>query len=440
MKKLKVFSTLLTASILFAGCSAAPTNSNSSDGKKEEKQTISWDNKQNLKGQEITMLWVDTDGVRAKMLEEFTKQTGIKVNEIAVDYNSLYNKITTSALSNSSNIDLAEMDTIWAGQFLKGNVAYDLTKVVPEDVKKTFTQSSLSSVMYDNKLVAMPYFSSTKHFYWNTKLLTAAGYSQPPKTWDEFREVSKKLTKNGTYASAWSWKQAEGLTCDYVSLVYGFGGEFFDANGKPAFNKGGGLKALQFMTDLVSKDKTIDPASLQWTEDDVKNAFAAGKIAMMSNWEGMYPDLNNSSKSQVVNQTDVGLMPGEGSVVSSAVTGSEGIALMNGSKHKQAALEFLKWMSTKEFQLSFYKNTGNYPTVEAMYQDSDLRAADSTKTIDKIMKQFNYGHNRPNAPGYVEWADILSAEVHEALLGNKSPEDALNSAADQIEKAIESSK
>ncbi|HET7615441.1 MAG TPA: extracellular solute-binding protein, partial [Bacillales bacterium] len=400
-------------------------------------------NAKDLKGETITLLWVDTDGKngpRAKLLRKFTKQTGIKVKELAVDYNSLYNKITTAALSNSSNIDLAEMDTIWAGQFYEGNLAVDLTDIVPDSYKSKFTNSSISSVTYNGHLVAMPYFSSTKHFYWNKKLLKEAGYSQPPKTWTEFREMSKKLTKKGVYASGWSWKQAESLNCDYVSLVYAFGGTFFDDSGKPAFNKGGGLKALQFMVKLLREDKTVAPGSLQWTEEDVSNAFAAGKLAMMSNWEGQYPKLNDPSQSSVVHQTDVGLMPGEGDVVSSAVTGSEGIALMKNSKHKQAALAFLKWMASKDFQLPLFKNAGAYPSLKTLYDDPDLKAADPTKTMEKYQAQFEYGHNRPNAPGYVKWADILSSKIHNALEGKESPKQALDEAASQIEKAIQEAK
>lgn len=443
MKLFKVLSILLIVSLFVAGCSVGPSNSASpknSNGNGGAKTKLKWNSNKNLKGQQITLLWVDTagkNGPRAKLLKKFTKQTGIKVRELAVDYNSLYGKITTAAMSNSSNIDLAEMDTIWAGQFYKGNIAVDLTNIVPDSLKSKFTKSSISSVTYNGHLVAMPYFSSTKHFFWNKKLLAEAGYSKPPKTWDQFRKMSKKIKKvDGVYASGWSWKQAESLNCDFVSLVYAFGGKFFDKNGKPAFNKGGGLKALKFMITILNKDKTVAPGSLQWTEQDVSNAFAAGKIAMMSNWEGQYPKLNNPKKSSVVNQTDVGLMPGEGNVVSSAVTGSEGIAIMKSSKHKQAALAFLKWMASKNFQLPLFKNAGQYPSLQTLYSDPAMKAADKTHHLKKIMEQFKYGHNRPNAPGYVKWSDILSSQLHDALLGKVSAKKALDTAATQIQKAI----
>lgn len=436
-KRLKILSiAVLSGILLTTGCSAIPTSGSGNATKMSAGLDWKKTNDPSLKGQEITVLWTNTDGEngpRSQLIKEFTKQTGIKVKELAVDYNSLYNKITTAALSNSSDIDVVEMDTIWAGQFYQGNIVEDLTHIVPKDVQDKFTPSSIGSVTYDGHLLAIPFFSSTKHFYWNKELLQKAGYDHPPKTWSEFREVSKKLKEQGIYASGWSWKQAEGLVCDYVSLVYAFGGKFFE-NGKPVFNQGGGLKALQFMADLINKDRTVDPASLQWTENDVNSAFSAGKIAMMSNWEGIYPDIDNPKKSKVAGKTDVGLMPGEGSVVSAAVTGSEGIAIMKNSKHKQAALAYLKWIGSKEFQYGHFAKAGYYPSLQSLYQDPEILKADTTKKIGKIKAQFQYGVDRPNAPEYVKWSDALAAELHDALLGKKSPQEALDSAVKQIEQ------
>lgn len=418
--------------------SPSPSSSGSSGGSTLDLNGLDWSKTDDpgLKGEEITILVADPDGTAAKLMSKFTEDTGIKLNVIGTDYNSLYPRITTAALSNSSEIDLVEVDTIWAGQFLEGNIVEDLTDVVPADYLDNFTPSSLNSVMYNGRLSSMPYFSSTKHFYWNKKLLSEAGFDAPPKTWTEFREMSKALTKNGVYASGWSWKQAESLMCDFVGMVYAFGGDFFNKDGTLNVNSEGAVKALQYMVDILQTDKTVDPASLQWSENEVKEAFAAGKIAMMSNWEGMYPSLNDPSQSQVVDQTDVGLLPGEGDIVSVAVTGSEGIGIMKTSQHKQAALAFLKWMSSRAFQEPNLTERGMYPSIQEIYEDPEVIAADKTNTIEKIMEQFKYGENRPNGPAYVEWSDILTGEVFKALTLNKDPQTALDDAAKGIAEAI----
>ncbi|WAH36058.1 extracellular solute-binding protein [Alicyclobacillus dauci] len=450
MKRTYKFVAVSTTGILMflAGCTppGAPPSAGQSADVSAAAQGLNWNNIDyaKLKGQTVTILWTMTGSaakVRPKIEQAFTKETGIKVRNIGVDYNSVYNKVMTSEMSNSSDIDLAEMDTIWAGDYDNGNIAVNLSNVIPKNVQAKFTPSSLRSVEYKGDIMGVPWYSSTKHFYWNNKLLHEAGISSPPTTWDQFMTDSKiiqqKLGSKGTYASAWSWKQAESLTCDYVGFLGSFGGQFFDANGRPAFNSGGGLKALQYMTDLM-KSGTVDPASLQWTEEDVMNAFAAGKIAMMSNWESMYPALNDPTQSKVVHQTDVGLLPGEGSVRSAAVTGSEGISLLKNSKHKEAALAFLKFIASREYQFDEFNDEGQYPTLRSLYSDPKVESADTTHTLGKIEAEFQYGVNRPNAPGYVVWGDILSSDIHSALMGTKSPGQALNDAAMSINGAIKS--
>lgn len=439
-----VLMTGLASLLVLSGCSGAPPVTSNNSGTSGTSQSgdsegLNWSKTDDpsLKGQTITVLWTDTNGIRRKLIQQFEQETGIHVHEIGVSYNQVYDKVMTAAQSGSSNVDVVEMDTIWAGQYYKGNVAFDLTQVVPDDVKSQFTKSSLSSVTYEGHLMAIPWFSSTKHFYWNTELLKEAGISDPPKTWDEFYQdsltIQRKLGHKGIYASGWSWKQAESLTCDYAGFVGAFGGTFF-SNGKPEFSKDRNLQALKYMVKLM-KSGTVDPASLQWDENEVANAFAAGKIAMMSNWDGITAELNDPSQSKVVGKLQVGLLPGEGNVRSAASTGSEGIAIMKNSKHKEAALAFLKWIASTQYQTEEYRQEGQFPSLQPLYSQFSKNDA----LINKYADEFNYGINRPNAPGYVQWSDMLQAALHNALSGQGTPEQNLQSADSQIADAIKSS-
>jgi multiple sugar transport system substrate-binding protein len=422
------------------GAPASGNAANSSSGGTAT-STLSWSGTSDpsLKGQTITVLWTDTNGLRGKMIKQFEQQTGIHVKEIGVDYNSVYNKVTTAAMANSSDIDVAEMDTIWAGQYFKGNIALDLSNIIPQNVQSEFTSSSLSSVTYNGHLMGIPWFSSSKHLFYNTALLRQAGITSPPKTWDAFYNdsliIQKKLGSKGIYASAWSWKQAESLTCDYVGFLGAYSGQFFDSSGKPLFDQAGGLQALQYMQKLM-KSGTLDPASLQWTEQDVQNAFMAGKIAMMSNWEEG-SNMNDPHQSVIQGKWKAALLPGEGSVVSATCTGSEGLAIMKNSKHQEAALAFLKWIAGTGYQTMEYQQEGQLPSLNALYPV--LEKQDKLGTIKVYQQQYQYGVNRPNAPGYVQWSDILSADLHNALVGQGTAQSDLQDAATKIQQAISNS-
>lgn len=439
-----MFSMLLAGGLVasLVGCGGVPTNSNSgSTSKVSTKDSgLDWNktNDPSLKGQTITILWVNTpgpDSSKTQLLKEFTKETGIQVVEQGVDYNSLYTKITTAAMSGSSDVDLLDMDTIWSGQFYKAKITEDLTNVVPKEAQNVYTDSALTSCIYQGHLMALPQYSSTTHFYYNKALLAKAEITTPPKTWDEFKIDAEKLKAKGIYAFGGAWKQGEMLNIGFDTFDSSFGGKLLDNNGQPAFNDEKGVQALQFMVDSIKNGYT-DPASVQWSGTDAKNAFAAGEFAMTSDYEGFYPMLNDPTKSKVVNQTDVSLIPGEGNVVSTSVTGTEGLGISTHSKHKEAALALIKWMASKNYQLKEYTGNGDFPATKALYNDPDFITADTTKMATKLAEQYKYAVNRPSAPGYVAWADNLAAELHKAILGQESAKQALDTAAQKMKDAM----
>src|SRR5207248_1565715 len=67
-------------------------------------------------GQVINMLWTDSDNLRQPLIKDFEQATGIKVNQVQVQYNALLDKINTT-VQGGGDVDVIEMDTIWTAQF-----------------------------------------------------------------------------------------------------------------------------------------------------------------------------------------------------------------------------------------------------------------------------------------------------------------------------------
>ena len=139
---------------------------------------------------------------------------------------------------------------------------------------------------YKSKYYGMPWILDTKYMFANGSMLKKAGVSPASlKTWDGVITALKQIKAKGLVKYPWlgSWSQAEAVVCDYAQLLGAFGGKFLDASGKPAFQTGGGLQALQFMKMMLDQG-LADPASTSSLEEDVLKAFAQGKIAMNLNW------------------------------------------------------------------------------------------------------------------------------------------------------------
>src|SRR5262249_38484682 len=138
------------------------------------------------------------------------------------------------------------------------------------------------------------------------------------------------------YPIVWSWAQAEAIICDYTTLVDAYKGEFFQG-GKPVFDQGGGLEAMQYMEQTM-KDGITNPNSREYLEEDVRKVFSSGEAAFALNWTYMYNLANDPKESKVAGQVDLVPAPGvAGLTQASAVNGSMGLGITANSANADDA-------------------------------------------------------------------------------------------------------
>src|SRR5258706_6782772 len=210
------------------------------------------------------------------------------------------------------------------------------------------------------------------------------------------------------------------------------GAQFLDPSGKAVFDSMGGVETTQWMVDLLYKYKVADPASLQYTENDVKNALFTGKYAITYNWEGILPAGNDPTKSKAAPNVKIGLLPGSKDVKSSTVNGSEGWAILKNATNKDNAWAFLQYMASPAWQKKAAVLNGDYPILASLYSDADL--AKGVQDFATYGEQFKYMALRPQVPGYAQKSDIIQRHLSEALLQKATPADAMKAAAAEVNK------
>ena len=384
-------------------------------------------------GGSVNFLWTDSSNARQPLIADFTAATGIKVNQTQVQYNELLDKINT-VVQGGGDVDVIEMDTIWTAQFASAGWIEDITSRVNDTITKDIPESALGAVRYQGKLYGMPWFNSAKHLFYNSKILSDAGFTSPPTTLDEFVEQAKATTKAGQWGSIWSWKQSEGMICDWVALMFTQkGAQFLDDKGQAVFDKQGGTEAAQWMVDMLYKHKAADPASLESDETQVLHALEAGNIALTYNWEGTLPEANDPAKSQAAPNVKIALLPGGPDVKSSSLNGSEGWAILKQAKNKDAAWALLTYMASPAWQKKAAEIAGDYPILSSLYSDADL--AKNVQDFAIYGEQFKYLAVRPQVPGYAQKSDIIQRHLHEALLQKATPQEAMAAAASEVNKA-----
>lgn len=212
--------------------------------------------------------------------------------------------------------------------------------------------------------------------------------------------------------------------CDYTTLRAAFGGSMFDADGKPTLTSEGNEKALAFMVQSI-KDGVTNPKSTEFIEDDVGNVFAGGQAAFALNWTYMYAWAKDATKSKVVDDVGLAMVPGTDKAVSATVNGGQPLSITKGSKNPVEAWNYITYLTGREFQKKYSKNS--LPIWKSLYDDAEV--VNNNPEIVTIAKtQYDYIANRPKVPFYSNFSSQMQVKIQEALLSKKTPAVALNEA------------
>jgi len=401
-------------------------------------------------GQEITVFEAN-DGrpgykIVTPWLDEFTKETGIKVNFLELGYGPLHTKAATLFATKSSAVDIVWTYAAWTAEFAGAGFLEEISDRLDLATYRDLTPA-LAAVSYKGGIYGLPKFWSFRLFYWNKKMFKDAGLdpNRPPTTWDEVLEYGKKLTKDTDgdgKIDQWGFLpsgcgQAENAVMDFQILYTACGGgdRFFDDNDLPLFDGPAGVEALSKYVELY-KAGIIDPASWSIVSGGDRRArWIKGHTAMVIEWPSLWLQANDPKTSEVAGNVGVSLVPAV--KVSGSIDGSEGYAISKFSRHKDAAYAFLKFVASKTVQKDVVLRCGWLPARQSALNDPDVQNSSMAPMIQAGASELQYPIWRFAAPYAEEVMDeALGPAIVSAVKGEKTPEEALKEAADKAKEIV----
>jgi multiple sugar transport system substrate-binding protein len=391
----------------------------------------------------IHILTQDQAGMKPAEIDQIARDfeaanPDIKVVMEYVGYDYIHDKIVTGMAAKPPAYDASMIDVIWPDEFIKNGYLLDVTNRVTPEMKSGIFPASWNGVTRNGKIYGMPWLMDTKYFMYNQQMLTAAGFTAPPTTWEELLTQAAAIKAQGLaeFPITWSWNQKEGVVCDFTVLLYGNGGSFLDASGKPAFNNEKGVEVLTWMKQTID-DGLTNPSAISSDEMAVETDFLAGKSAFAVNWLFQYSDSNKADMSQIVGQAALAPMPvfaaGQAAgIKGSSVDGSSSFAIMATTPYPDQVWKFLTYLTSNEVQIKY--SAEMLPIWQADFQGdalATLEAASPTNpiTVPAFLGQFPYANERPTVPYYNEASAALQLAIQEALTNIKPPQQALDEAA-----------
>ncbi len=281
---------------------------------------------------------------------------------------------------------------------------------------------------YQGGLYSIPRDNDTAVLYYNKDAFDQAKLAYPTGNWRwaDFRNAALKLTqRSGNRVTRY------GVVLEsnkWPTFVYQNGGKVFDDPLNPTkflLAEPKGAQAIQFIADLINKDKVAPNFQEMAQIGDSTQLFASGQAAMV-----MTNAARLTSFKDAPFKWAVAPLPAGPTGIHADTVGGAGFGMNANSKHKAEAWAFLKFLAGPEGQAIFAKGGGAVP---AMNKNPSVRAAFTVPFKDVFLQESELPGVNPNFPAYVQITNtLLQPALDTVFSGQKSAKDALGAIVDQV--------
>jgi N,N'-diacetylchitobiose transport system substrate-binding protein len=386
-------------------------------------------------GGETITVWIMEPGTPAlkafftDAVEAFQKENAGKTVKVQlVPWASAHDQFV-SAIGGGQVPDLAEMGTTWNPEFAAVGALSELSGSFDG-----YVRSLLDSVTVGGRRYGLPWYAGARGLIYRKDVLAGLGL-QPPGTWDELVSVGREVQKRTEMHAFGVFGKGTHI---FLPLIWQAGGEIAtERNGTwtAAIDSPEAVRAIQFYSDLFSREKFAPDGALNWNSLDVRSAFVNGDLAMMvgGGWDleamlGANPDLRD--------KVGTTLLPAGPSGRRDAFAGGSNLAIFEKSANKRLARAFADFLLAPDRVRDFSAQLGFLPGSTAGLQAS----SESEDALHAPFRTQLAEHSRayPAAPewGTFEGENLFATAVQEVMQGRKTAADAMSGVAQHMNDAF----
>lgn len=356
-----------------------------------------------------------------------------RISDVPNESRSIY---VTNFTARNPKPDIIAVDVIWPGDFAARGWIAPIEDYFGEEALAEYIPGFLAAAQVDGSTYAIPLYIDGIHLFYRADLLEKYGF-EAPTTWEDLIMQAETVVEgeaNPDLAGFISmWAKIEGLFMNWLAFFQGAGGTFFDADGNLAINNEAGIKSLSTMVGML--ESGVAPESiLTFRPNDARVLFQQERAVFLMVQDFVLAPLtaDDSPVADAVQFTRVPYFEGN-DMTNTTVIGGFLLAVNKHSENVEAAANFIQCFTSYESQVQASLIQGKVPTRPAVYDDA--RIVEDAPGVAALGANFVYAFARPSAntgTAYPEISEIMQTEISAALLGEKTPEQALADAEAQI--------
>jgi len=374
----------------------------------------------------------DYDIVR-QLTEQFMEEhPEITINFDAMPFDAMRDRILTSSLAPTATYDIIIIDNPWSEEFsnagyleplddyIAATEGYDYGDFVPAlaDI------SVVNGVTY-----GVPYYNYALGLIVRQDIFDDRGL-EIPTTIEDYQAVVADLTEGDFYGAAMQPQRGYKIMEEWKNWLYANGGELFDEEGNIIINNEAAVTALEQYIETFNT--AAPPNSGSWGFDEALRAVSSGSAATMLSYNWMLPTLNDPDgmAGDLAGNFTLHEVPG-----GKAVLGLWSWGITSNSENKDAAWEFISWISGPEIAKDRVI-MGGAPVRTSVLNDPEVWeqgfGADYYTVLARILEDAAPLSSGNNAEELIE---VVGTELSAAVSGQKTAQEALDDAAAGVARA-----
>ena len=345
--------------------------------------------------------------------EDHRGEFRVEWREIPAASTQYFERTQAELQAGRSEVDVIAGDVTWVAQFAANGWILDLSDRFGDRMRADHLDGPLQAVRYDGKTWVVPWFTDAGMFFYRRDLLERAGFSEPPATWDELKEMAESGTR---YGYVFHGSQDEAGVVDALEHVWNAGGGVSDG-GRAVIDSPEAVEGLELRRSLLA-DGVAPRASGDYTTQESQAAFTNGDVVFMRSWPFTYALLSDPEQSRVrPEQVGISTIPvsREGNRSFSGLGGWNFLVNAQSEDRIDQIWAFVEYMSAPE-QQKFWTVSGSFlPALKGLYEDREV--LDKVPTAELGREAIRNARPRPISPFYSDMSLEMARQFNAALKG-----------------------
>lgn len=357
---------------------------------------------------------------------EFQQLTGISVEWENTPYEALQQKILVEATTGSTYDVVAWVDA-W-GEAIKPyllplNERIRADRINLSDYPNAYIQAASDS---QGNIYGMPLRGHPLILFYRKDILDELKLPVP-KNWQEVVQVSTAIQqrKPNLKGIAMYYRVNAGQNLfNWVSHLWGIGGDILDNEYRPIFNNDRGVQATQAYIDILRRHRITSDAAPTYAETESFTEIAQGRAVMWVGWWWYWARFSDPKAvvPEVMGKVGFAPAPGWGNTPPQTYALVWPIGIFKNSKNADAAWEFIKYVSNTDVQKKVASNRSDPSvadnTIVTFSGMLDLKVNEANGGIPRVGAQvLRTARTLPLVRTWAEIQSVLEVGINEMARG-----------------------